>query len=734
MKFLILLALSLFYSCNEAKIGSSLFSSSSSTNLGSVSEEVPLEVLDRYEEVSKYSQKFLKNSRDRHTATLLDNGKVLVVGGYSDSSTLASAELYDPETRNFTETGSLRFPRFSHTATRLEDGRVLVAGGWNPNGITRGRTSVEIYDPVSNAFSAGPSLSQGRVSHTATLLNDGRVLILGGNYIENNRSVLATTAEIYDPNTNSFSQIPMLNPRYNHTATLLKDGKVLIAAGYASVNSPVSQSLDIFDPVSNTFTEASSLAVGRQEHTATLLKDGRVLIAGGRQTFGLTSAEIYNPITDTVVAAGSLNDRKEKHTATLLNDGRVLIVGDRFETRNTIEIYDPITNLFSLPTTLVNERESHTATLLKDGKVVIIGGARGNGTYDYLTSAETFDPETNSVSSEISKEARERHTASVLSDGKIAIFGGYGNQARFLDSVLIFDPISNQFYNSFPLKNARSDHTTTVLNDGRLLVVGGRGARVTLNSVEIYDLDSGSSDAASLTLGRTQHTATLLKNGKVLIVGGYNASNSGGPYLSSAEVYDPATNTFSSAGSLSEGRSNHTATLLNDGRVLITGGYIGSREALSSVELYDPSSNTFVSVQSLSGARYSHTATLLNDGKVLIVGGRGTGFGVMQSTSEIYDPESGVFSNSASLSEARTNHTATLLKDGNVLISGGDSGSTDSSGSVVVYNTSLGTFTERAPLNVARYDHTAVLLDDGEVFIFGGHGTGGITGSWDFRK
>ncbi len=344
------------------------------------------------------------DGRQIHTATLLADGCVLVVGGYAlDDVPLASAALYDPKTDAFNLTGSMATARGFHTATLLDDGRVLITGGgptaWNNNGALL--TSAELYDPTSGTFSPTGSMATPREGHTATLLGDGRVLIVGG--IDLNGHAV-TSAELYDPTTGTFSPTgSRAAARGFHTATLLADGRVLIAGGApaAWVSIFGLASAEIYNPTTGTFSATGSMTTGRGFHTATLLADGRVLIAGGDDDVGgLASAEIYNPTTGTFSPTGSMSTPREFMTATLLADGRVLIAGGGGDYTNlnflaSAEIYDPTTGTVTLTGSMAEARTYHTATLLPDGRVLVTGGY---GAVAPLASAEIYDPTTSMFS------------------------------------------------------------------------------------------------------------------------------------------------------------------------------------------------------------------------------------------------------------------------------------------------------------------------------------------------
>ena len=224
----------------------------------------------------------MTTGREWYTATLLPSGMVLIAGG-GDSS----AEVYDPAAGTFTSTGDMTAARYDHTATLLPSGMVFIAGGgyYNNDGSSTSLASAELYDPGAGIFTATVSMTVARESHTAILLPSGDVLIAGG-YGD------LASAELYDPAARTFTPTGgMTAERYGHTATLLPSGKVLIAGGEGG-----NTSAELYDPTAGTFTATGSMTTGREWHTATLSPDGKVLIAGGGDDNGnaLASAELYD--------------------------------------------------------------------------------------------------------------------------------------------------------------------------------------------------------------------------------------------------------------------------------------------------------------------------------------------------------------------------------------------------------------------------------------------------------
>jgi WD40 repeat protein len=369
-----------------------------------------------------------------------------------------------------------------------------------------------------------------------------------------------------------------------------------LAAGFSWTGSPSST--------------GSSNALGA---TATLLRDGRVLVT---QACG-TAAELYDPTSGSFTPTGSLTAPRFSAAATSLRDGRVLFTGGYNCARAgqdgmwaSAEIYDPATGTFSPTGSMRTPREFHTGTLLADGRVLIAGG--------YTAPA----PATSSI--------------------VLASFETAESSASVLSTAEIYDPATGTFSSTGSMSTFRDHHTATLLQDGRVLVTGGGGeGYASSTSAEVYDPATGRfTKTGSMKTGRWLHTATLLPDGRVLMLGGRSPKDA---VYRSAETYDPRSGTFSPAGQMVEGRQQHTATLLRDGRVLIAGGYWSDGHdwrVLSSAEMYDPASGKFAAVGSIGTPRDEHTATLLDDGRVLIVGGTDIGRdgGVPVTSALLYRP------------------------------------------------------------------------------------------------
>ena len=331
---------------------------------------------------------------------------------------------YPSELGNWRASATMAQARRWHTSTVLKDGRVLVAGGTGASG--QALATAELYDPVTGEWTAVPSMNTARLSgHTATLLASGKVLVAGGMV---NATDATNSAEIFDPAAlkwTAVATIPTSNRAW-HQATLLLDGTVLLSGGMTS--STVAASITaIYDPVANTWTGAGNLSAGRARHQAVLLPNGKVMVAGNSASSTQLTVEIYDPVAKTFSSGGNMTRARNTPTATLLGDGRVLIYGSTVATGlGTAEIYNPTTQTSALVATPPVARYHHTATLLPSGKVLIAGGLISDGTAGGASgSSEVYDPATQlwTVGGALT-EARSGHAASLLATGEVLLTGG----------------------------------------------------------------------------------------------------------------------------------------------------------------------------------------------------------------------------------------------------------------------------------------------------------------------
>ena len=287
--------------------------------------------------------------------------------------------------------------------------------------------------------------------------------------------------------------------------------------------------------------------------------------------------------------------------------------------------------------------------------------------------------------------------------------------------TITVSPVIDSFTPGAPMGTARQDHTSTLLPNNKVLVTGGRDIdQNPLASAEVYDPASASwSSAGAMTDARGLHTATLLKSGLVLVTGGTGSS----AMLDSAELYDPVSNSWIIARSsvMANPRDNHTATLLSDGKVLVLGGFDLDYNAITAVEIYDPDTDTWNTVSPLSEGRYPNTATLLLNGKVLVAGGS------YFNNAELYDPVNDTWSSAGTMNIPRSGHSATALSSGKVLIAGGYDLLGNDTSSAELYDPDSNIWSFVGNMATVRQAHTATLLSDNTVLVIGGRANLGTT-------
>ena len=368
----------------------------------------------------------LHQPRFGNTANLLSNGTVVITGGG-----FASTEFYNPATRVFTSNSTfMNIDRTGHTQTKLADGRFLIIGGMDTGQTVL--SSAEIYDPTTNMFTLTGSLATGRQMHTATLLGNGTVLVVGG-FSDNLMTKLVSTAELYNPVSGTFGPASSPNiPRANQTATLLQNGKVLIAGGQFNAGGSVgiyglpTTNVELYDPTAGTFTLAGNMTAPRDNHTATLLNDGRVLLAKGIYSFTMSQtganyalAELYDPSTGLFTPVGPSNfsgTMPVPFGSTLLANGQVLVDADT--------IFDPPTDTLSTVTTS-GAASQYKFVLLPTGRVFAVGGSFSLPASIFDPASDLFAPAGNLA------YPRFNPTAALLPNGEVLIAGGaFGPNVR----------------------------------------------------------------------------------------------------------------------------------------------------------------------------------------------------------------------------------------------------------------------------------------------------------------
>ncbi len=660
--------------------------------------------------------------RNEHTSTRLANGDVLIVGGYdlSARSFVSAAERYDPTQEHWTFAGTIP-PRKLHAATLLPSGEVLVMGGIGPDGWL---ADAARYTPTSNTWRSAAPMGAARARFTSTWLPAAnQVLVAGGS---DSRGFPQAGVERYDPKSDRWTAAaPMSVARAAHVALWIPSlERVMILGG--SGEGGVSQAgLELYDPMANRWTPGAPMSVGRDYFTVTLLSDGRVLITGGmRRGTILASAEIYDPREDRWRGAASMHSARHKHAATLLDDGRVLISGGA--TSVEAEIYDPTLNRWA-PGGLLGGSpnkplENHTMMRLTDGRVLMTGRRAADVCICSLFDPGVHEPRSNSRWTPASPMYAERnsHVMALLPDRRVLVVGvPYSTSVNLAE---VYDPQVNAWEHPIPMTASPPGRfapaVTLMLGTTEVLITGGGHAEGNHSSTERYDpVRNILMPASSMRAYRREHTATLLQNGEILITGGYGAG-----IHATTERYDPAKDAWTTGAPMLMARTQHAAVTLRDGRVLIAGGVLGSKKLTDSSELYTPATDTWTQGMPLTSPRSRATAMLLQDGRVLLAGGYGDAGSEIGA--EIYDPSIGRWQVAAPMRTPRRSYAAVMLSNGKVLMAGGCQGESTYLDTVEIYDPTRNAWSDGPSMGTARCEPAAILLSDGRVFVTGGLGDG----------
>jgi len=677
----------------------------------------------------------LVEPRDEAAAVPLADGRVLLVGGRGGEAheyrALASAEVYDPASGTFSSTGFMGIPRGSVTAHLLPSGRVFVSG----------EGSADVYDPISGVFSPAADLPEP--DHGGLALPSGDLLLLGE----------PGTAWVFDPTGEQSPRATRLPiPSVPTSLLLLPTGKVL-AVGGATEDALPAPNAQIFNPDTPRTTECGVPFLPRAGHLA-ILAGSEVLVGGGvlAKALDLYSAdsvyELFEPTSltfkdvgrarevDAFAVGASVGDNAivvasqaaltlegnprrirrigtslHSHSfgrAVSLDSGGVLFVGSSTEPH--VEEFDPSTLAFLPRGELSTIRTLFTATRVMGGRVLAAGGLISTSLLSDET--QTYDPTEGSFDAGPRlSQRRAKHAAWALPDGSVLVTGGQSSTEIATRKTERCHPDAVTCSPGPDMTSPRRFHAMTELGDGRVLVTGGTGpSALALDTAEIFDSATDTfTPTGSMHVPRVNHTSTLLPDGTVLILGGYQKIDTD-QVLSLAEIYDPASGTFTRLGSDDTVLKGESLTVLPSGDVLLAGGTEGGSTRASQLRRGSLSS---VALPPMSAPLTDHTATLLDAAYVLLAGGSPDG--EPSDVAVLFDVAGVDFEDAGRMTRPRAGHSATRLSSGKVLVAGGSDDP-----HAEVWDPAEGFVALEYPMSLARSQHAAVLVGSGFVVIHGG--------------
>jgi N-terminal glycosyl-hydrolase-114-associated domain/Galactose oxidase, central domain/Kelch motif len=593
----------------------------------------------------------MTTARANHTATLLNDGTVLVAGGSIGATVLASAEIYNPNTNSWTLTGAMGYPRSGHTATLLSDGRVLVVGGG------AGATA-EIYDPSTATWMATGSLNAIRQSQTASLLQNGMVLVAGGcctavnvpGYTQPVPAAL-TSSELWNPSTGQWTLTgSMVNMHANHTATVLSNGSALVAGGTSLQFPPgpvTINAAEIYNPTSQTWAAVGGLITARYNATASLLTGDQVLVTGGDGggcCSGLSSAEIYNPTTQAWQAMPAMSARDYDQAAAVFSGSSQALVTGGYSccsspnpTSTSAQVFDVTAKTWALTASMSQARHSHTLTILSDGTVLAVGGVNSSGGSD--ASAERFYPGAAPPQVTISSNVA---TMNFTVTGTGCSAGGYITPTVFTwtqgaNCTVTVGPVSPYVFVSW------SDGSTA---NPRTFVAPSTSTTYSFTVTQ----NSGSASSLSATSGTPQSTTvgTAFASPLVVTVDDSNGNPVGGAIVTFTAPSSGASGTFAGGAKTAITNSSGVATSAvftangTTGSYTVTAGVSGvSQTARFRLTNLANSSNNPASISATSGTPQSAMISSAFTSPFVVTVKNSSGTGVNGVTVTFSVPSSG---------------------------------------------------------------------------------------------
>lgn len=557
----------------------------------------------------------LANERQDFASTRLPDGSVLVCGGTGSNRLLSACERYDPLTEQWQAEGALNVARRFFTLTALNDGRVVAIGGEDLAGPL---LTAEVYNTQTHTWTLSGPLSEARRNHAAVRLANGWVLVSGG---QGANGELAS-AELWNPTRRDFRAGGTLaTARAGHAAFVQTSGTVVVLGGRRS--GAALASVERYNPAVNGWTEVGSLLVPRADFAAVAVDSERIFLCGGSDGThqALASCELFDAIELASQPRAAMHVARRGLGLVHIQGELVWAVGGEGEAgpvRASSEVYNPSLDRWFATGLMSTPRSGVVAAMANDNRILVAAGAAASGPSAsaelFFTGVGRWTP----VNTALSQCASQN--SALLADGRLLIAGGLQN----CSAPVLYDRATDYWATSGPLTTLIGMHTLTALPDGRAVAMGTIYPNMTaVDKGEIYDpLQDTWSPIADLAQQRGgEFEATLMQNGRLLVTGGYRFAD-----IAIAEAYDATFDSWWPAGTMLQGRRLHSGLLLADGRLLICGGiagdyFAGTLRTLASCETFDPVAGHWSAGPQLNQARASYGLAVLGDGALLAAAG-----------------------------------------------------------------------------------------------------------------
>ncbi|MBS1961388.1 MAG: hypothetical protein JST04_04165 [Bdellovibrionales bacterium] len=697
------------------------------------------------------SSNSITGTRALVTTIQLASGDLLAVGGTSstsDANLITNSVIkfktgYTAGNHTWSSLAPMITPRMLPGVVELANGNILAIGGCTilPYYSSNGTAATEVYVPADNRWYRRANMNTARCYHTTTLLNNGKVLVVGG---WDSTGATLGTYELYDPVADSWTQ-----GTFNGGATLaglsatkLSDGRVFLAGGFGSAGWNQSLTL-MYDQGTNTFTAKANMNAGRQTHSAVLLTSAEtgasgdtVMVFGGYAGGYLSSVEAYDVTSNTWTTKASMANARTDYPSYAVNvgGGKVYVVGGTNGTPMTaVERYTWSSNTWSNRSSLPSSQANQILGRLGDGFIISAGGVTTDSSNN-STSPFVFeiDPTANTTTTGINFPLNVQNAASVtLNDGRVLTCGGYSvGEGTLVPGCLTFDPTVNGFAGVGKLSYARQGVRMIKLGNGMVAMAGGLYGASNSNVLQIFNPTTNTISTGANIPAPTYNPATFALSGnKLLYAGGLSASY--GTATTAAYIYDYDTNGWTAAASMPGAVGNAAYAKTPSGKMYVHGGYAnvsGTDTYYNTLYQYNEAGNTWSTLASSTSVRGWHTLTAYTVGAseyLLAAGGeQAINFGTVLRSAEKYDITANTWASAGNM-PGTTNgkkaiHAAYFPAGSNNVFEFGGYGGDQSA--VYAYSISGNSWSTKTAMNTTQYNSfiSSVPLLDGRMFVYCG--------------